>query len=391
MNHLIRSLSPHILEAAKQHPLLTLTGPQGSGKTTLIKHLFPEKPYVSLENDELQKEIETSPETFLKRYPEGAILDEVESIPGFWADIHRLTEQGIVTGHFVLIGSHELGFNSKVHLPTNLIPRPILTLLPPSLDELTINHIQYPLLPQMLKGFYPEIYTNPMLPSAQHFYRQYLQAYIEKHAKRLTRIPDIFVFQHFLKLCAIHSGQLTNFHQMATELKVSNETIKRWLQTLEASGIIFRLEPYAADIGRRLIKSPKVYFHDVGLACYLLNIHTETDLQNDSLRGSLVENLVVSELMKYQYHRALEPHLYFYRDQQQHEVDVVYESPHGLVPMEIKSSHTFHPRFLYGVEKFSALFQGQTANRYIIYCGDAERRVHQTELLNYRHAIHALK
>ncbi|OGT27743.1 MAG: hypothetical protein A2624_06185 [Gammaproteobacteria bacterium RIFCSPHIGHO2_01_FULL_42_8] len=236
----------------------------------------------------------------------------------------------------------------------------------------------------MLHGFLPRIYNENQQPIKA--YRHYLQTYVERDVRLLVNVKDLMAFQKFVTLCASRVGQLINYEAMSREIGVSNNTIKQWLSILEASYIVIQLQPYYANIGKRLIKTPKLYFVETGLAAYLLGIETVQQMQRDPLRGHLFENMVVMELIKSRYNLGLDHHLYFYRDQQKHEVDVVYKKANQLIPIEIKSSQTFTKSFLEGIDYFSTLFPTQCDSGYIVYAGEQSQKLGWRALLNFREA-----
>ena len=233
----------------------------------------------------------------------------------------------------------------------------------------------------MLRTFYPRIYKENLDPTKA--YRQYVQTYIERDLRELIHIKDLTSFQTFMRLCAGRVGQIINYSNMANELGVSHHTVREWLSLLEASFIIYRLPPYFANINKQLVKSPKLYFIDVGLACYLLRIEALDQLAVHPLRGALVENLVVLELVKSRYNQGSDPNIYFYRDNQQHEVDIIYQQGHQLIPIEVKSSMTFHKQFFKNLDYFATLFPKQVQNSYVIYAGSYEQKILNHQLINY--------
>ncbi len=237
----------------------------------------------------------------------------------------------------------------------------------------------------LLQGGFPRIYKDDLNPLKA--YRNYFHTYIERDVRKMINIKNIALFEKFVKLCAGRVGQLINAQSLASDTGISSHTVEHWISILEASFIVFRLQPYFENFGKRLIKSSKIYFTDVGLAAYLLGIENEQQMARDPLRGGLFENLVILELMKARLNRGLDHQLYFFRDHRGNEVDVIYKSANMLVPVEIKSGQTFHLEFLKGLNNFKKLVGERCAEGFLIYSGDQEQTIHETSLLNYRHAI----
>jgi predicted AAA+ superfamily ATPase len=375
-----RELTQELLLAAQQYPVVTLTGPRQSGKTTLIKHCFPDKAYVNLEAPDLQDLARRDPRAFLGQWPQGVILDEVQHIPELLSYIQVRVDENPSKGQFILTGSHQFALNEAIS--QSLAGRTaVLHLLPLSLSELTQASQQYEVHQQVLQGFYPRLYQDHLDPTRN--YRSYLQTYLERDVRQLLHIKDLSRFQQFLKLCAGRIGQLFNHNSLANELGISSHTVKSWLSILEASYVIFRLPPYHANISKRLVKMPKYYFTDTGLACYLLEINESAQLMRDPLRGALFENMLIMELVKHRLNQGLDPQLYFYRDSQQVEVDVIFKAGNQLTPIEIKMSETFSPDFLKSIAYFKKLFPEQVGEAYLLYRGSFEQEIDQVLLLNY--------
>lgn len=375
-----RELTQELLLAAQQYPVVTLTGPRQSGKTTLIKHCFPDKAYVNLEAPDLQDLARRDPRAFLGQWPQGVILDEVQHIPELLSYIQVRVDENSSKGQFILTGSHQFALNEAIS--QSLAGRTaVLHLLPLSLSELTQVSQQYEVHQQVLQGFYPRLYQDHLDPTCN--YRSYLQTYLERDVRQLLHIKDLSRFQQFLKLCAGRIGQLFNHNSLANELGISSHTVKSWLSILEASYVIFRLPPYHANISKRLVKMPKYYFTDTGLACYLLEINESAQLMRDPLRGALFENMLIMELVKHRLNQGLDPQLYFYRDSQQVEVDVIFKAGNQLTPIEIKMSETFSPDFLKSIAYFKKLFPEQVVEAYLLYRGSFEQEIDQVLLLNY--------
>lgn len=372
---------------AASYPVVTLIGPRQSGKTTLVQLSFPRKPYVNLEAPDTRELAAEDPRGFLSRYPDGAILDEIQRAPQLLSYIQLLVDENPVKGSFILTGSHQLQLHEAIS--QSLAGRTaLLTLLPMSLQELAKAGIDLSLDQQLLMGGFPRIFHDSLEPTKA--YRNYFQTYVERDLRQLVNVKDLLQFQRFVRLCAGRIGQLLHFESLGNDVGVSSHTIKHWISILEASFIIFRLQPYHANFGKRIIKSSKLFFVDVGLASYLLGIEDIVQMSRDPLRGHLMENLVVLELIKARLSLGLDPQLYYFRDVQGHEIDVVFQKGSELIPMEIKSGTTFNQEFLKNLLFFQQTAGKQASNGYLIYAGEQEQKIQSIRLLNYSHAIQAL-
>lgn len=381
MLQIARTLLPELLRSAASYPVVSILGPRQAGKTTLVKMAFPHKPYVSLEDPDIRSFAIEDPREFLAQYPEGAILDEVQRVPMLLSYIQGIVDAQNALGLFILSGSHQLSLQAEIS--QSLAGRTgILHLMPLSLAELKSAHLEQALDPQLFSGFYPRIYQYAIEP--QRFYRDYLQTYVERDVKMLINIKDLDQFRRFLNLCAARIGQLVDYTALANELGISRQTIKEWLSLLKASFIMTTLPPYFENLGKRIIKSSKLYFNDVGLACHLLGIRSTEQLIHHPLRGYLFENLVVNEVSKSLLNRGEETPLYFYRDSNGLEVDIVFQQGLELVAIEIKSSTTFNKHFLNGLTRFKALVATQNLKTYVVYTGEHQQKVQGHQVLNYR-------
>lgn len=373
-----RFLTPHIQELAKKYPVVTLLGPRQSGKTTLVRAAFPKKPYVNMEDAEIRALATLDPRSFMQGYPDGAIFDEVQRTPHLLSYIQVQVDEADQKGLFILTGSHQAELHSAV--AQSLAGRTsLLKLLPLSLQEMRQAHIDEPLEAIILKGGYPKIYKENLPVS--NAYSSYFQTYVERDVRQILQIKDILQFERFIKLTASRIGQLVNYASLASDVGVSAVTIREWISVLEATYILFRLEPYFDNFGKRLIKSPKLYFTDTGIACHLLGIDTVPQLTTDPLYGNLFENWVVIELLKARYNQALDARLYFYRDVQGKEVDLLFQQGSHLIPIEIKSSKTFSPSFLDGLHYFHAQAPKKALDGAVIYAGAQTQRIAPFQLL----------
>jgi uncharacterized protein len=381
-----RSLQAHLQEVAKKYPIVTILGPRQSGKTTLVRAVFPHKPYVNMEDASVRALATVDPKSFLEGYPEGAIFDEVQRVPHLLSYIQVLVDEKDPKGMFILTGSHQAELHDAI--AQSLAGRTaILRLLPLSLQELRQEGFSNAFEEVILKGGYPRIFKDD-LPLATT-YSSYFQTYVERDVRRLLHIKDLLQFERFVKLLASRIGQLINYASLATDVGVSAVTIKEWISVLEATYIVMRIAPYFENFGKRMIKSPKLYFTDTGLLCYLLDIDTVPQLIKDQLWGNIVENWVVMELVKYRYNQGLDPNLYFYRDVAGKEVDLLYQKGSRLVPIEIKSSKTFSPAFLEGLYYFHEEAPKRADGGIVIYTGKETQQLDKFRLLNLENCYDA--
>lgn len=383
-----REIETEIKELANGYPVVTLLGPRQSGKTTLVQHAFPEKKYANLEAPDIRAMALSDPRGFLEQFPDGAILDEIQRAPELLSYIQVLVDERGLKGMFILTGSHQLELQEAIS--QSLAGRSaLLTLLPMNWTELEGAGFSLSIDEWMLKGGYPRIYKDDLDPTKA--YRNYFQTYVERDLRQLIQVKDLMQFERFVQILAGRVGQILNMEEIGGEVGISSHTVKEWISILEASFIVFRLPPYFENFGKRVIKSPKLYFHDVGLAVYLLGIETELQLSRDPLRGNLFENGVLLELKKYRLNRGLDPSLFYYRDMQKNEIDIIYKKGHELVPIEVKSSKTYHSEFIEKLKFFQSIAKERAPKAFLIYAGEAEQRIHETHVLNFKHAAQALR
>ncbi|MCC5832570.1 MAG: ATP-binding protein [Chlamydiales bacterium] len=382
-----RQMGEELRSASAQYPVVTVTGPRQSGKTTLVREVFSEKPYANLESLRISELVEADPIAFLNHYPDGAVLDEIQRYPKLLSEIQTRVDESEMKGMFILIGSHQVGLHGAI--AQSLAGRTsILHLLPMSMEELYLEGIEFTLDEILYRGGFPSIYKVELNPSKA--YANYVQTYLERDLRQMIEVKNLQLFQRFLKLCAGRIGQIFNKENLANEVGVSAKTIGHWLSILEASYLVFLLPPYFQNFGKRIIKSPKLYFCDVGLAAYLLGIETLSQIERDPLRGNLVENLIILELIKTRWNQGLDHRLFFYRDSHKNEVDVLFQRGHELVPIEIKSAKTFNRSFLNGLISFKKLVGDRCQNPTLIYSGLDELKVKDIQLLHFSHAAKAL-
>lgn len=376
-----RELATVIKEAAKYFSVITVTGPRQSGKTTLLQNIFNELPYFSLENLDIQNFAINDPVAFLNQHPDGMILDEVHNAPGLLSYI-----QGIVDAdpkrRFVLSGSSQFAMLKKV--TQSLAGRTaVFELLPFSYSETKELSKDQSVDELLFNGFYPAIYAEKNIP--KFLYPSYVKTYLEKDVRDLLQVKDMMQFQTFIRLCAGRIGSLFNASELSNEVGVSSNTITSWLSVLQASYIVMLLPPYFENSRKRLTKTPKLYFIDTGLAAYLLGIESAEQLSRDKMRGNLFENFVVMEALKNRYNRGKENNLYFYRDSNQNEVDLILKNRDSLCGIEIKSSMTYNSQFEKGLKQIDSGVKEKVEPKAIIYAGDYENSAGDIQLLNYTH------
>ncbi len=376
-----RVIKPTLQRLATQYPVITMTGPRQAGKTTLCQQTFTDHAYVNLEDLSLRNQAISDPKGFLAQYKNGVILDEIQRAPELPSYIQPLVDQNQAPGQFILTGSEQLEVTSTIN--QSLAGRSaILNLLPLSTIE-TPLWIQNNNLDEILyTGFYPRILEKKLNPTEALAF--YLSTYIERDLRQLIHLKDLQTFERFLKLCAGQIGQLTNFSRLANDCGISQNTVKSWLSLLQASYIIFFVQPHFENFRKRLTKSPKLYFHDVGLAAYLLDINKAEHLKQHPLRGALFENLIVSEFLKNRYNHVKKSNLYFFRDHVGNEVDLILDYGHELVSVEIKSSASFHSEYLSGLNYYQKLAGTKNTRRILIYSGETYSSDAQTSIYSYK-------
>jgi predicted AAA+ superfamily ATPase len=354
---------------AKGFPVVALTGPRQSGKTTLVKAVFPNKPYVSLENPDEREFAQKDPKRFLQRFPNGAILDEVQRCPELLSWLQGWVDDRAIMGDFVLTGSAQ--FDLMAGITQTLAGRVgRVELLPLSAEELSTAHLApSDLNLTLFQGGYPALYDRDMSP--QDWFANYISTYLERDVRQLIAVRDLGQFQTFVKMCAARTGQLLNLSSLGADCGISAVTAKQWLSVLEASYIVTLLKPHHRNFGKRLVKSPKLYFCDVGLAAWLLGIRDAAALDIHAARGALFETHVISELMKQRLNAGRPADLYFWRDHIGHEVDVLIESAQGLQALEIKSGSTFASDWTDGLKKWQKFAGSNSIAPSLVYGGAA--------------------
>ncbi len=375
-----RAITPSIQEAIKYFPVIIITGPRQSGKTTLIKHLFHKLPYYSLENLDIRRFAINDPIAFLNQDPQGMILDEVQNTPDLLSYIQGIVDDN-PSRRFILSGSSQ--FSMLKNITQSLSGRTaVFELLPLSYAEVQDMPGEKSLNELLFDGFYPAIYAGKNV--ASYLYPNYVKTYLERDVRDLLQVKDMLQFQTFLRLCAGRVGSLFNASDLSNEVGVAANTIKSWLSVLQASYIITLLPPYFENTSKRLIKTPKLYFIDTGLACYLLGIETPQQLARDKIRGNLFENFIVSESLKRCYNKGRESNLFFYRDSNENEVDLLLKQGSRFDAIEIKSAQTYHTGFEKGLKAIDSVLGGRISSKTIIYAGTFENTAGAIKLLNYK-------
>ncbi|MFN0315986.1 MAG: ATP-binding protein [Burkholderiales bacterium] len=356
-----------IRELLRGFPIVTLTGPRQSGKTMLAKSVFSNKPYLSLEDPDVRQAALDDPRAFLGRLRDGAVLDEIQRAPELFSYLQTRVDSDGRMGLFLLTGSQQFGLISAI--TQSLAGRTaFVELLPFSIRELERAGIHPPSLDAMLfAGGYPALYDRRLSPRA--WFPAYVRAYVERDIRQLLNVQDLDAFQRFVRLCAGHSGQILNLSSLATDCGITHNTAKAWISVLEASYIAFLLPPHHANFSKRLIKSPKLYFYDSGLVCWLLGIQEADQLATHPLRGSIFETMVVAELVKTCLNRGERAAFHFWRNSNGNEVDVIYDAGTKLIPIEIKSGQTLNREFFTGLVRWMAIAGHQAVSPALVYGG----------------------
>ena len=374
-----REITGELLQSAAEYPVVAVFGPRQSGKTTLVQTAFPERPYYSLEEPDIRLLAETDPRGFLAGLPEGGILDEIQRVPQLLSYLQGVVDRAARSGMFILTGSHQPELHQAVS--QSLAGRTaILTLLPFSLPELRQYGREWSPFELIVRGCFPRLHDRNL--DAYRFFNGYVQTYLERDVRALINLKDLGQFQRFLVLLAGRIGQVVQYSSLSNDVGVSSTTIKNWISVLRASFVLFELPPFFENVRKRVVKSPKIYFTDTGLAAHLLGIGTAEQLARDPLRGALYENFAVLEILKARLNRGKRPELYFYRDSHGNEVDAIVRNGNRLVPLEIKSAATFTPEFLKGIDHFRRLVGERCADGLVLYNGPDLMPVRGTEIVN---------
>ena len=380
MTYIIRDMEEHLAYIAKKFPVVTLTGPRQSGKSTLVKKIFSEKNYVSCEDPDIRLFARQDPRGFLKTYAQG-VIDEAQKVPEIFSYIQTAVDQQDEPGQYILTGSSDFLLFDRI--TQSLAGRTaVLRLLPFSLGEI------YPFRPFedyeyfLFTGFYPRIYRQDIPP--EEFYAGYVQTYIERDVRALKNISDLGQFQLFLKLCAGRTGQLLNMSSLGNECGISHTTVKSWISVLEASYVIFLLRPHHRSFNKRLVKMPKLYFYDPGLAAYLLDIQKLEQIKTHYLRGALFESMVINEMIKKRFNHGKQANCFFWRDKKGNEVDCLIERGDSLLPVEIKAGRTITSEYFKGLEYLSKLAGDYLGRSFVVYGGDTNQKRTNADVLSWK-------
>lgn len=376
-----RNAASKAIELSRQYPVLTITGPRQSGKTTLCRMIFGDRDYVSLEDVDERQFAGSDPRGFLHRFPHGAVIDEIQRVPDLLSYIQTIVDAKQKEGFFILTGSQQ--FELLESISQSLAGRTaLLRLLPFTLDEAYDLKKDPPSLDEVLyTGFFPRIFDKGL--NATEAMSFYTSTYVDRDLRLLINIRDLSKFEIFLKLCAGRTGQIVNMSGLGNDCGINHATVKSWLSVLEASYIVKLMRPYYRNFNKRLVKAPKLYFLDSGLAAFLLDIQNPAQMATHPLKGALFESMIVSELLKYRFNNGQTDNLYYFRDNAGNEIDVICDHGIQLDAMEIKAGQTVAKDFFKGF-KYLSKITDITRNAYIIYGGDKERTQKGTHIVSWR-------
>lgn len=375
---LSRAISPKLLSYRDKYRAIALIGPRQSGKTTLARALFADYDYFSLENPDVRLRATEDPRGFLASIHGNCILDEIQNAPVLFSYLQEILDDRFDSRRFILTGSNSFGLNERI--AQSLAGRIRILVIPPLIfDELPVAQTMS-LAEIIWSGFYPAIYDRQLDP--RDWYADYYGTYVQKDVRALLNIKDLQQFDRYIRVCAGHCGQLANYSRIAETVGISQPTAAQWGSVLEASYLTFRLQPHFNNFNKRVVKSPKMYFIDTGLLCFLLRIQSPEQLLTHPLWGNIFENWVIAELYKRFYGLALEPALYFWRDQHGHEIDILIDRGVSLQPIEIKAGQTFHPEWIKTLTWFNKL--RDKSDGLLIYGGDQSFPFKDTSVISYQ-------
>ncbi len=376
-----RKLSEKLIYYAEKYPVVSITGPRQSGKTTLAKSTFPDYEYITLEDIDIRNIAINDPKTILETKAKGLIIDEIQRVPELFSYIQAIVDTTNKSGQFIITGSQN--FLLMQNISQTLAGRiAILKLLPFSLEELQ-NTKYYPkdFVSTIYNGFYPRIYDKNI--PANDFYPFYIQTYVERDVKLIKNIANQNVFINFIKVCAGRTGQLLNITELANTCGITQITAKSWLSILEASYIIYFLRPHHKSYNKRIVKMPKLYFYDTGLASSILGIKSEKQLITHFLYGALFENFVINEFYKHLYNNAVNLELYFWRDKNGKEIDLIIDNNDKIIPIEIKAGKTFNYDFLKNLLYWNKLTKNKKENNFVIYGGEKSYKTSNANIISW--------
>lgn len=385
MEYIKRDILPYFRKIYNTFPSVTLCGPRQSGKTTFCRKEFPELEYVNLENTSIRQLAIDDPINFVSQYKKGAIFDEVQLVPEIFSALQVLIDEDRFNNEkerkFILTGSSN--FSLLPGLRQSLAGRTgVLTLLPFSVQELLEGGIRKAVDDYIYYGGYPGVWDEDLMMKSD-IMESYINTYVERDLRRIMEVKDLNKFTIFLKLCAARIGTELNRSSMAVELGVAVSTIEKWLSVLQTSYIIFLLKPWYSNINKRLTKSPKIYFYDTGLACTLLNIQDPQNIFFNPIRGQLFENLVITNQMKKLLNYGIKDELFFYRDKSGKEIDLLINTPDGIMAYEIKSGSTYRPDYMANIKYIKKLMGDSIIKSGVIYPGETELKKMEEGVYNY--------
>jgi len=377
-----RDLAPQLKALYRQYPVVTVTGPRQSGKTTLVKTIFPDWTYVSLEAPDIREYALRDPRGFFEAYPERVILDEVQRAPDLFSYIQTHVDAIGKEGVYVLTGSFNFGLMEGIS--QSLAGRvAVLELLPLSCTEMTRAGVLPDSIEElMIAGGYPRIYDRGLAP--QQWHANYVTTYLERDVRAVKAVSDLSVFQRFLKMCAARSGQILNLSSLGDDCGITHNTARSWLSILEASYIVYLLKPHYQNFNKRLIKSPKIYFYDSGLLSYLIGISDPDSLLTHASRGQVFETWVISELLKGRFNSGMRDNIYFWRDNTGHEIDCIVDQGNRLLPIEIKSGKTVSDDFFKGLRYWSRISGTDAKHMVLVYAGLMDQTRKEGRILSWR-------
>lgn len=378
-----RTIKKKLLEYIKGFPIVALTGPRQSGKSTLVKELFSKKyRYISLENLDTRGFAQSDPRGFLSEYGKYVIFDEVQQVPELFSYLQEIVDKDQIPGQFILTGSQHFLLLEKI--TQSLAGRVgMLHLLPLSFAELSkTRHPPSNIEETLFRGCYPSLFTKKI--SIQDWYRNYIQTYVERDLRSIKNVHDLGTFQLFMRMCAARTGQLLDLTSIGNDCGISHNTAKTWLNVLETSFITFFLRPHYKNFNKRLVKSPKLYFYDTGLLCHLLDIDSPSQLSTHYLKGGIFESFILSEMIKTQYNQGKKTSFYFWRDKQGHEIDCLIERGTQLTPIEIKSGKTLSNHFFDGLNYWNQLAGLPQNPSYLIYGGEKNQKRRHLQALSWK-------
>jgi len=383
-----REIIKELIDVSNEYPVVTVLGPRQSGKTTLVKMAFPEHEYYSLEDPDVLLLVKSDPRGFFNNLTGKTIIDEIQNYSELLSYMQGIVDKSNTYGQFILTGSHQLNLHEAI--AQSLAGRTsLLTLLPFAIEEISQYRNINNAFELILKGGFPRIYEKQM--NINRFYSNYFQTYIERDVRKIINLKNLTQFQTFLRLLAGRVGQLINYSSLSNDIGVSSTTIKNWISILQASFIVFELPPLHENLKKRLKKSSKIYFYDTGLVSYLLGLKIKDQVFRDPLRGGLFENFVIIEILKFFLNSGIRPELFFYRDSHNVEVDLLIRNGNSILPVEIKSSSTFSPKFVESINKFKKTAEKYKVGHGLVICNiDKEIRFKDYHYINILNNINIL-